>query len=850
MSLENAPDTPMFRQYREMKARHPDALLFYRMGDFYELFGEDAVWTAQALELTLTSREKGAVDAVPMCGVPHHAVDGYLARLLEMGRKVAIADQVEDPKLAKGLVRREVTRVLTPGLYAEGAESHEGVWIAALTGGAGAWGLARMDVSTGDLRVTEPPDTDAALAELVRIDPREVLLGPEVEDEEVARVVPRAVRSRVGEVPVDRAALIARFGVDAVEPLGPGLLAVQTVLAYAESHLRSRLPNVQVLRPYLVGGALGMDEATRRNLELFRPLRGTGRVGTLVGLLDACATAMGGRLLREWIGAPLLDLDAISRRQDGVAALVADGEARSTVRRLLAGVADVERIAGRVAQRTATPRDLGALRDSLRRLPELSRALPAAAARLGPDLAEDVAADLSAWLVDEPPVASGEGGIVPEGVDPELDRLRGLARDAKGAIARMEQALRDESGIPSLKVRNNAVFGYYIEVTRANLERVPPTWHRKQTIATGERYITPALKELEEEVAGAEERAVAIEARHFTALRERVAEGLARIGALARGVAEVDVLATFAELAVRHRWVRPVVDASGVIDVRGGRHPVVEVVRREERFVPNDLLLDPQRRLVILTGPNMAGKSTLMRQVALLVVMAQMGAYVPARAARVGVVDRVFVRVGASDDLARGQSTFMVEMAETANILAGASPRSLVLLDEIGRGTSTYDGLAIAWAVAEDLHDRVGCRGIFATHYHELAALPETCPGVRNLHVAATEHQDRIVFLRTLKEGPAPGSYGIQCGRLAGLPLPVVTRAKHLLAQLERRRPRPEATQLSLFGPAPVPIQPPEPAPEPLLDAVRAEVRALDVDSLTPRQALDALYRLKSLAET
>jgi len=849
----STPDTPMFRQYREMKDRNPDALLFYRMGDFYELFGDDAVWTAHALELTLTSRDKNTENAVPMCGVPHHAVDGYLRRLMEMGRKVAIADQVEDPRLAKGLVKREIVRVLSPGLAADIAEAHEGVWIVAITGGPGGWGLARLDASTGDLRVAEPSATDTLVAELVRVDPKELLLGSEADDPELRGAVPGAV---VTPIPEDRAPAAARaelgrrFGVDA-EGLGAGLDAVHAVLAYASANLQSPLPNVVRLRPYVLGGTLGLDEATRRNLELFKPLRGTGRVGTLVHLVDQALTPMGGRLLREWLGAPLLDVDAIRGRHDAVAALVADGVRRREVRLLLGGVADVERIAGRVAQGTATPRDLGALRSSVQRLPGLAAASahPALGA-LGEDLAEDLAADLDQWLVDDPPPVSGEGGILRDGADPEVDRLRGLSRDAKGAIAALEGRLRDGSGIPSLKVRSNGVFGYYIEVTKANLDRVPPSWHRKQTIANGERFITAELKEYEDEVSGAEEKLLALEARRFTELRARVAAQLPRVGALARGVATLDVYAAFAELAVRQRYVRPDVVGTPGLALTAGRHPVVEATRTEERFVPNDLSLDPRGRLVILTGPNMAGKSTLMRQVALIVLLAQAGSFVPAARARIGVVDRLFVRVGASDDLARGQSTFMVEMAETANILAQATNRSLVLLDEIGRGTSTYDGLAIAWAVAEDLHDRVGALGVFATHYHELAALAETCDAVRNLHVSATEHGDRLVFLRALKGGPAPGSYGIQCARLAGLPGPVVDRARRLLAQMEKRRPKAEATQLSLFGTAPAPLSPASPPAAPLVDEVRAAVEGIDPDALSPREAHAALYRLKELTRS
>lgn len=861
-----AMDTPMYRQYREIRARNPDALLFFRMGDFYELFGEDAVWTAAALELTLTSRNKGAVDEVPMCGLPYHAAESYLKRLLDLGKKVAIAEQVEDPRQAKGIVRREVVRVLTPGLTAEGVEAHESAWLVAVTGGPGAWGLARLDVSTGDLRVTEPPHLDALLAELARVEPRELLVSREADDPEL-RAAARAPCVSTIEEPHDPLREVqARFGDGAVAGLGPGVPAVAALLRYAAHNLGGggpsrHLDNVRELKVYVLGSALELDDATRRNLELFRPLRGAGRVGTLVHLLDDASTPMGGRLLREWLGAPLVDVTAISARQDAVAAFVTDASLRRTVRDLLGGVADLERLSARVVQRIATPRELGALRGSLERLPALHDTLEAGpgtlAGRLPMDLVPDLVADLATWLVDEPPAASGEGGVIRPGADPELDRLRTLSRDAKGAIAAMESGLRAQTGVSSLKIRANGVFGYYIEVTKANLDRVPTSWHRKQTIANGERFITAELKEYEEQVSGAEERLMALELARFTALRDRIAAEIARIAVIARAVAEVDVYATFAEVAVRFRYVRPVVDRSTDLEIVAGRHPVIEAVRREERFVPNDVALDAKARLVVLTGPNMAGKSTLMRQIALIVLLAQAGAWVPATRARVGACDRICVRVGASDDISRGQSTFMVEMAETANILAAATGRTLVLLDEIGRGTSTYDGLAIAWAVAEDLHNRVRCRAVFATHYHELTALPESCPAARNLHVSASEHGERLVFLRTVKEGPAPGSYGIQCARLAGLPPGVVARARDLLDQLERRRPRPEATQLSLFGAPPADALPSDATPTrrgkaradpaPLVDPVRVAVQDINPDALSPREALEVVYRLRAL---
>ncbi|MSQ03250.1 MAG: DNA mismatch repair protein MutS [Myxococcales bacterium] len=846
--MSNHADTPMLRQYRELRAQVPDALLFYRMGDFYELFGEDAVWTAAALELTLTTRDRDTPDPLPMCGVPWHSAGGYVRRLLDLGKKVAIAEQVGDPKPAKGIVHREIARVLTPGLAADGIDAHESSFLVAITGVPGAWGLAFFDASTGELRAADVDDLAALSGELARHSPREALIGRDTDSRELRTLLGDVCTTVIEDTRPDRAELSRRFGVGA-DTLGPGLGAASTALRYAAERLKADLRNVTALRTYRVAASLGLDEATIRNLELFRPLRGTGRKGTLLGLLDRTKTAMGGRLLRDWIGRPLLEVDAIEARLDAVEA--ATPGLRDQVVPLLGQVADLERIAGKLAQGLGGPRDLVALGLSLQRVATVATLLddPRLAGRLADDLAGDVATDILTWLVDDPPVGLDEGGFIVAGVDPALDKLRRLGTDAKGAIAEMEERLRRQTEIGSLKIRHNAVFGYYIEITKAHLHRVPPAWHRKQTIANGERFITPELKEYEEAVSGADEKRIRLEGEHFRALRARVAEQVPRVQTLARGVAELDVLTTFAELAAQHRWTRPTLEAGVEIELVGSRHPVVEAARRDERFVPNDLKLGEASRLSLLFGPNMAGKSTLMRQVALTVVMAQVGCPVAARSARLGVVDRLFVRVGASDDLARGQSTFMVEMGETANILAGATSRSLVLLDEIGRGTSTYDGLAIAWAVAEDLHDRIRARTIFATHYHELAALTESNAHARAMHVAVAESSEKITFLRVVRDGPAPGSFGIQCARLAGLPAPVVARASRLLLQLEKKRPRPESTQLSLFGGAPVPEPIPTPPSAPLADPVRLALLALDPDALTPRGALEELYRLRRLAE-
>lgn len=861
----SATDTPMMRQYLELKSRVPDALLLYRMGDFYELFLDDAVVGAELMELTLTSRNKNDPDPIPMCGVPHHALDAYMAKLLEAGRKVAIAEQVEGTAAAKGrtLMDRELVRVVTPGIPwdPEGLEAREPCYLAAVFG-RGPVGLVMLDSSTGDLRGAELDSLAAAASELARYEPRELLLDPAVADDPAILAIsartPHTVPdpSSFDRAPCKRLLLdvlgvtdLLGFGVPDHSAIIP---AAGAALRYARDTARADLRHVRTLVTWSTGGHLSLDEATRRNLEILRPLTGTGRKGTLLGLLDRTATPMGGRLLREWLGRPLAEVEPIRRRQDGVEALL-DNTLRRAVRDALRAISDLERLGGKVAQATANARDLVALATSARRLPELAALLQgrAALSEAAPDdLLADLADDVEGWLVEEPPAAITEGGLIRRGVRADLDELHDLAMEGKGAIARMEARERERTGISSLKIRHNRVFGYYIEITQSNLDRVPSDWFRKQTLANAERYVTPELKDFEEKVLGADDQRRALEHQLFLDLRERVAGHMGRIQAAARRVALLDVLAALAEVAVLHRYTRPVVDTSADLEIVGGRHPVVEAMGGDERFVPNDLNLRDDRRLVILTGPNMAGKSTVMRQVALIALLAQIGAFVPADRARVGLCDRIFVRVGASDDLARGRSTFMVEMAETALILNQATSRSLILLDEIGRGTSTYDGLAIAWAVAEAVHDRVRARALFATHYHELIALGEDLPRATNLHIAVSEWGERIIFLRTLREGGASRSYGIQCARLAGLPDAVIERARALLAELERRpRAGPPTRQLGLFG-APVDdrAEKAKKPPPPAAEAILKELGKADPNDLSPRQALELVYRLKELA--
>lgn len=856
--MSGGRDTPMFRQYLSLREQVPDAILFFRMGDFYELFFDDAKVASEILELTLTSRNKGAPDPIPMAGVPHHAARGYIQTLVERGHKVAIADQVEDPKLAKGLVKRDIVRVVSPGvaLDPESGAPREACWLVGVLDQP-AWGLALLDVTTGDLRVTEPSTKAQVLEELGRIAPREAVMPESLnEDTELAEALRgvhlNPVHDSRFDVGAARQELSRRLSVRdlsgfGAQDMGPSLAAAVAVLDYASSNLRGELPHLRHLRPYSVSGFMVLDAATRRNLELFRPLMGTGKGGTLLGLLDRSATAMGGRMLREWLSYPLLDRARIEARLDAVEQLMQDRGAHEALVSALKEVSDIERLSSKLAQRSANARDLVRLGRSLRALPQVQAAIDGKGALqhlIPPDPAADIADRITQSLVDDPPIALTEGGLYKGGVDAELDELIHLAREGKSIIAAMEARERKSTGVGSLKVRYNKVFGYFIEVSKANLHRVPEHYLRKQTLTNAERYITPELKELEEKVLGADERRKGLEHARFVALREELSAAVPRLQSIARCVAELDVFGALAEVAGQGGYTRPQIDASRSLKIEAGRHPVVERMSLDEAFVPNDLRLEPSgRQILLVTGPNMSGKSTIMRQTALIALMAQIGSFVPADRAQIGICDRIFTRVGASDDLATGRSTFMVEMSETANILHHATERSLVLLDEIGRGTSTYDGLAIAWAVAEALHDRVGARTLFATHYHELLELAQTRPNVHNVSVAVSEWGGRIIFLRRLREGGTSRSYGIQCARLAGMPQPVVERAKTLLVELEKHQSANPGPQLALFGtPKTAPA-----APQPKADPVGEAIAALDPDQLSPREALDALYRLKEL---
>ena len=855
--MADATDTPLMQQYKEIKSRHRDAILFFRMGDFYEMFFDDAHLAARLLDITLTARG----DGVPLAGVPVKAAAEYLRQLVAAGQRVAICEQIEDPRLAKGIVRREVIETITPGAFLdEGAlTGGRNNFLAAVMlggqGGSGAVGLAAIDLGTGEF-VLETIDATALDEALGRLAPAEVVV-PAGSDVPLADGVMRTTREAWEFDPeLAREDLARRFTVASLDGFGlgpgdaPAIGAAGALLRYLADLQPSGLPHLA--RPTVRRGDahLWLDDMTRRNLELVEPLRAGARGTTVLEVLDRTVTPMGARLLRRWLLSPLRDPERIRQRLDAVATMVQDERGRARLREALDGVRDLERLAGRAAAGRATPREMGVLRDSLLRLPDTLEALTGLSRREqsallnqaaeGFDLLTDLAQELAAALTDRPPAVLSDGEVIRPGHDAELDELRGLRDGGKQFIAGLQQRERERTGIPSLKVGFNKVFGYYLEITHAHRERVPADYERRQTLAGAERYVTPELKEYEAKVLGAEERMGTREALLFTALRERVGTAAARVQRTARELARLDVWAALAEVAVRQHYTRPEVHDGPTLVLKASRHPVIETMMPRESFIPNDVRFEPSGRVLLVTGPNMAGKSTILRQIGLCVLLAQMGSYVPAAAASIGIVDRLFTRVGASDNLARGQSTFMVEMAETSAILHNATARSLVLLDEIGRGTSTYDGVAIAWAVTEHLHDVVGCRTMFATHYHELMQLPEELAHARNLNVGVRESGDTVIFLHRLESGGTDRSYGIHVGQLAGLPAAVVQRARQILGTLETEHrmvpgapPPPEDPgQLGLFG---------QLRDHPVVE----ELRGLDLDRLTPLDALNRLAELK-----
>ncbi|HWP92918.1 MAG TPA: DNA mismatch repair protein MutS [Thermodesulfobacteriota bacterium] len=861
-------DTPMIKQYLRIKREHPDALLFFRLGDFYEMFFEDANVASKILGIALTSRNKSEKNSVPLCGVPYHSVEPYIAKLLEHGHKVAICEQVEDPRLAKGIVDRRVTRILTPGviLDSEKLDSKSSNFLAAVYNDGKSYGLSYADISTGEFKSTSFSTLDELKLELANLEPKEVLL-PEAlhQREELVSFLEQAwnplltsLDHWVWDLEGAREGLKDILATHTLEPFGleghpESIIASGAIVHYLKETQKGDLPPLDAPLYYETTDYLLIDESTRRNLELIKTIRGESRRGSLLSILDETLTGMGGRLLKQWINYPLVDTNRINERLDAVEELKEESGLRKKLREALREINDIERIIGRISTTSAKPRDLGALRDSSYFISDLklilknsrSKRLEEVGQKLD-DLA-DIKALLEKALVDEPPFSSRDGGIFRDGFSEELDQLRLIKRDGRKWIAGLEAKERESTRINSLKVGYNRVFGYYIEVTKPNLHLVPETYIRKQTLVNAERFITPELKEYEEKILGAEDRILEIEAALFEDIRKRVAKESERVRLTASLIAELDVLSSLSEVADRYNYTKPRVSDSGMIELKESRHPVVERMDLGERFVPNDVRLDLEEdQFLIITGPNMAGKSTLIRQVALTVLMAQMGSFVPALEASVGIVDKIFTRVGASDNLARGQSTFMVEMVETAYIIRHATSRSLVVLDEIGRGTSTFDGMSIAWAVAEFLCD-LGCRTLFATHYHELAQLAISKSKVKNYNVFVKEDRDKIVFLRKLIPGAASHSYGIQVAKLAGIPDRVLKLARRVLSNLEKSQSNLGGSilggQLALFE------DKEKTKDEGIEHEILEEIKELNPLSMTPIEAISKLLEIKEKLE-
>lgn len=867
MSDSDVKPTPAMQRYLEVKQQNPGTILLFRIGDFYELFYEDAQTAARVLGLTLTSRDKGSTNPVPMAGFPYHQLDNYLRRLIQAGHRAAVCEQVEDPALAKGLVKREVTRVVTPGTLTEDSllDPRESNFLAAAYAEKDRAGLAWLELSTGRF-VAANLDLQHLPDELARLHPAECLV-PETWRGDPAR---NALVTRNGVLLSERAAwcfstanakrvLLTHFGTATLEGFGwegdsPAIVAAGALLEYVQETQKTTLNHIAGLDPYSRGETLILDEATRRSLELTRTLRDGKREGSLLAVIDETVSPMGARLLADWLSNPLTDIAAINRRLDAVAEFAANPVLCRELRELLREAYDLQRLTARVATGRASPRDLRFLTNTLQLLPKWKAKLCGRKAPLiqeleaALDLCADVRADIEAAVIDDPPLSLLEGGLIRDGYNATLDELRDLARGGKEWIARYQAQEAERTGIAGLKVGFNKVFGYYLEITAAQAARttIPADYIRKQTLKNQERFITPQLKEHEEKVLRAEQQSQSLEQELFAALRQRVAKEGSRLKQTAEILAQIDVLAALGTLAVNQNYRRPELTAEPVLEIREGRHPVLDKLQPSGQFVPNDTLLGPAAgRVQIITGPNMAGKSTYIRQTALLTVLAQMGSFVPAASARIGIADRIFARVGASDELGKGQSTFMVEMTETARILHAATERSLVILDEIGRGTSTYDGISLAWAVTEFLHDALGSRTLFATHYHELTELTSTLRHARNWNVAVREDDDGIVFLHRIVEGAADKSYGIHVARLAGVPLAVVERAKVILATLEsdhvdkdgrpkvpaRQSRASQERQLQLF----------KVIEHPLLDSLRE----INLDQMTPIEALQTLHKMR-----
>lgn len=871
--------TPMMQKYMETKAEYPDCILFYRLGDFYEMFFEDAKTASKELELTLTGKSCGLEERAPMCGVPYHAVDGYLNRLVSKGYKVAICEQVEDPKLAKGLVKREVTRIVSPGtnLDVQAMDDTRNNYLLCVAYFQGRIGISVADVTTGDYYLTEVEDLRKLQDEINKYAPSEIICNeqflvsgyPVADLKERLHVAVYPLSAHYFDDDICRRCLMKHFQVNTLAGLGveefpSGLIAAGVLLQYLYETQKTSLSHFTHLYPYLTSKYMLLDAATRRNLELTETLREKQKRGSLLGVLDRTKTAMGGRLLRKYIEQPLIDKEKIEARLDAVESLCSHCVERDELREYLNAIYDLERLLGKVSYKTANPRDLIAFRNSLAMLPGIKLVIKDLDASLIRQLyeqldpLEDIYHLIDDSINEEPPIQTREGGIIKDGFNEHIDSLRHAKTDGKKWLAELEEEDRNRTGIKNLKIKYNKVFGYYFEVTNSYKDLVPEDYIRKQTLANAERYTTPRLKELEDTILNAEDKLYAMEYDLFCEIRDAIAGEIERIQQTAHAIARLDVYASLSYVAERNQYIRPVLNEKGVIDIKGGRHPVVEKMIQNDMFIANDTYLDNHKHCIaVITGPNMAGKSTYMRQTALIVLMAQIGSYVPAKKANIGVVDRIFTRVGASDDLASGQSTFMVEMNEVANILRNATPDSLLVLDEIGRGTSTFDGLSIAWAVIEHISNRklLGAKTLFATHYHELTELEGKMDNVNNYCIAVKEKGDDIVFLRKIVKGGADKSYGIQVAKLAGVPDMVIDRAKEIVAQLsdnditekiqnievngrnEKRKPvkydEVDLEQISIFDTVKD-------------EDVLKELQEVDITTLTPVDALNTLYRLQN----
>ncbi|MDY2652144.1 MULTISPECIES: DNA mismatch repair protein MutS [Eisenbergiella] len=872
--------TPMMQQYMETKKQYPDCILFYRLGDFYEMFFEDALTASRELEITLTGKNCGQEERAPMCGVPYHAVEGYLSRLVSKGYKVAICEQMEDPKLAKGLVKREVVRIVTPGtnLNIQALEENKNNYIMCIAYFAGKTGISVADVTTGDYYMTEVEDNRKLLDEVMKYAPSEIICndaflvsGMELDDlKERLGIAIYSLEPHYFDDDLCRKCLMKHFGVNSLSGLGVeefpnGVIAAGSLLSYLYDTQKIPLSHFTHIEPYLVNRYMLLDSSTRRNLELTETLREKQKRGSLLWVLDKTRTAMGARMLRSFLEQPLIHKNEMEERLDAVEAFCSNPVARDEIREYLNPIYDLERLLGKVSYKTANPRDLIAFRNSMEMLPHIKtvlKELPGTAnekIEQEMDGLEDLYLLICDSIEEEPPITIREGGMIKAGYNEDIDNLRRAKTEGKNWLAELENAERERTGIKNLRVKYNKVFGYYLEVTKSYLNMVPEDYIRKQTLTNAERYTLPRLKELEDTILNAEDKLCTLEYDLFCEIRDRIAGEIERIQTTAKAVARLDVFCSFSLVAEQNHYVRPVLNEKGQINIKDGRHPVVEKMIEHDMFIPNDTYLDNNsHQIAVITGPNMAGKSTYMRQTALIVLMAQVGSFVPARQAAIGIVDRIFTRVGASDDLASGQSTFMVEMSEVANILRNATRNSLLILDEIGRGTSTFDGLSIAWAVIEHISNRklLGAKTLFATHYHELTELEGKMNNVNNYCIAVKEKGDDIVFLRKIIKGGADKSYGIQVARLAGVPDMVIDRAKEIVEQLSDNDITEKVQSISIVdGGAPARKQ--EHYDEldleqiSLFDTVTDadvldELKNVEVSTMTPLDALNTLYRLQN----